>query len=179
MHTMSSKISIWRKNHHVVRYPQDLQPLTITRYHPVTTMPVLVIVFAEQLPTVECVRRQSAADYLLTTDDQELQARSPHSDAHIKVKHVYEKELVIVQRSGQCPLSLYMATLVLRSQMGMETHDVEGDNSVHQNMARVAPSMKWRLASDRMGFKLGDPLHPPVCVAHIRPPCSSRAILQF
>lgn len=64
---------------------------------------------------------------------------------------------------GLCPPNLFVAWWILRSQLGFDTQEVEGANSVLQTMAKAAPSIRHGLASDRMRIKLGDAISPAEC----------------
>ena len=88
---------------------------------------------------------------------------SVHSDIAEKVKKVFQEELDYVAAYGLCPPNLFNFLLILRSRIPLDTQEIEGANSVIQEMSRRSPNLHLALASDRITIKKGDPISVQEC----------------
>ena len=122
--------------------------------------PMLFLKFLEKPCDENDPHRQELARRLNNEPDCCLASKSKWSDVPVELKQFHWHDFQHVEQTGQVPRKLYITLMMFRSQLFMDTQDLEGANSVLQHMAKAAPNMRIPLASDRLKIKCGDPLPP-------------------
>lgn len=82
----------------------------------------------------------------------------------VKLRELCLADFQVAADTGRCPSRLFSILVLIRSQLSLDTQEIEGANSVLQAMAKAAPTLRMGLASDRMKVKKGDKLTPTECV---------------
>ena len=80
-----------------------------------------------------------------------------------KIRTVFAHELKYLAETGKFPPKLYAFMLVVRSLLTLDTQEIEGMNSIVQQMCRSAPHMQVMRASDRLALKKGDLITAQEC----------------
>ncbi|CAK0906513.1 unnamed protein product, partial [Prorocentrum cordatum] len=140
----------------------------------VTSFPLLLLRMVEQPPHEFDPVRQLVATELMTTDDCCLQA--PYSDLAIKYKRLFGREFQKAREDGDCPRRLYNALVLLRSKLPLDNQDLEGMNSILQQMAKLAPRLKLPMATARMVIKKSPDITAQECASMHTAATASQAL---
>ena len=128
----------------------------------IISAPLLFLLVCEAAHDVVCERRQVACRTILDTPMEELDAL--YMDFSLKMVQVYRAELLVCANTGLCPHALYVYMIMVRRELGSNTQDIEGMNSLLQRMTALAPNCRMATASDRMQIKKGEVISAEECV---------------
>ena len=118
-----------------------------------SSFPWLLLRLLEAPPSVACPIRIAVATQLLGLSAQELNKQGLFDDVTRKLLFWFLAELQDMKNTGHCAVSLYVFLLMFRARLPYESQEVEAFNNTIQTIAKLAPRIGIRLASDRLRNK--------------------------